>query len=361
MDRRLLPLTTAILVVACQAGPGSSPGPAASSQDPASSGEPNVSPTAAPSAPPVPLASGPDMTVTLVGHEPVITRGDGPPNADAVMPAAAAVDADGSIVAFLVWFGPAGQRVTAARSTDGRSWSIDPTPIYTDLGLTLAPPGAIPGAALRGIDGTWVLYGWAARPADRTSFETWRATAPTPDGPWTIADGEDRVLARGANGAWDDQTAAASSILAEGPELSMWYEGQGAGRGVRGGIGYASSVDGVTWARRDDPVVGPGDCGPATAAASLGPQVWRRGDGYLMLFAGSAGPSEKPEVLAATSDDGIHWSCTGKVLLAAADIPGSEGVESIQGTTLDGEPVLLVESLSDGGSDIWLATVVVDP
>jgi len=212
---------------------------------------------------------------------------------------------------------------------------------------------------------------------DRASYFTWRATAPAPEGPWTVAVGEDRVLPPGAAGAWDDETAAVSSVLAEGSGFALWYEGQRAGRSIRGGIGYASSADGVTWVRYDDPttdtagdptlhtegdpVLGPGACGPATAAAALEPQVWPRGDGYLMLFGGSAGLDGQPDVLGATSDDGVHWSCTGQVLLRAADIPGSEGIHTIQGATLDGEPVILVESLTAGGSEIWLATVSVGP
>jgi hypothetical protein len=62
-------------------------------------------------------------------------------------------------------------------------------------------------------------------------------------------------------------------------------------------------------------------------------------------------------VLGATSADGIHWSCTGEVLLRAADIPDSDGIESIQGATLDGQPILLIESLVERGTEIWLATV----
>jgi hypothetical protein len=168
------------------------------------------------------------MTVTLVGDEPVIDRTDGPSDHAAVMPAAAAVDADGSSVAFVVWFGSArgDQLVTLARSGDGVAWSVDPAPIYTDLGMTTSPPGPIPGAALRAADGTWWLYGWAATPADRTSFVTWRATAADPHGPWTVAAGEERVLPAGPTGAWDDQTAAVSAVLPVGTGYGMWYEGQ---------------------------------------------------------------------------------------------------------------------------------------
>ncbi len=377
MNRRPLSLAAAIVLVACQAASPASHGPASPSHAPSDSRPPTIAPGVSPSRSPVALASGPAMTVSLVGDRPVIVRGDGPPNHAAVMPAATAVDADGSLVAFLVWFGSArgDQLVTLARSADGRAWSVDPDPIYTDLGMRTSPPGPIPGAALRAADGTWLLYGWAATPAARTSFSTWRATAPAAEGPWTVAAGEERVLPPGPTGAWDDQTAAVSAVLPEGSGDAMWYEGQRPGTTVRGGIGYASSDDGVTWARYDDPatasagnpaqptdgdpVIAPGACGPATAAAALGPQVWRRGDGYLMLFGGSPAPDRENDVLGATSDDGIHWSCTGTVLLRAEDIPGSEGIHTIQGATLAGQPVLLVESLIDGGSEIWLASVSV--
>jgi hypothetical protein len=205
------------------------------------------------------------------------------------------------------------------------------------------------------------LYGWGATPARRTSFFTWLATARSPDGPWSVAPGQDRVLPPGPTGAWDDETAAVSSVVASGEGFAMWYEGQRSGRTIRGGIGYASSADGVTWERYDDPVIGPGDCGPATTAAALEPQVWPQGDGFLMLFGAHAGPDAQTEVLGATSADGIRWSCTGKVLLRTSDIPGSQGIHTIQGATLAGEPVLLVESLNGGGSEVWLATVSVDP
>lgn len=375
MNRHLFPLAALILFAACLAGSPQSPGASRPSQESGPPGTPGASPTRST----VPLASGPAMTVTLVGAAPVIHRADGPPNHAAVMPAAAAVDADGSIVAFLVWFGPArgDHPVTVARSIDGRAWSINQDPIYKDLGMALAHPGPIPGTALRAPDGTWLLYGWATTDVQAPTFFSWRATAAAPEGPWSVASGDERVLPPGPAGSWDDSTAAVSAILAQGQGFSMWYEGQRPGRTTRGGIGYASSADGVTWSRFDDPatetagdpnrptvgdpVLGPGACGPATAAAALGPQVWVHGDGYLMLFLGSAGQDGNADVLGAVSADGISWSCTGKVLLTAADIPGSQGIHTIQGAMVGGEPVLLIESLTDGGSDIWLATVAVGP
>ena len=66
MDRRLLPLATAILVAACQAGtPGSQP-PGASLV-PTPTPTPTPPPSLATTPSPVALASGPEMSVTLVG------------------------------------------------------------------------------------------------------------------------------------------------------------------------------------------------------------------------------------------------------------------------------------------------------
>ncbi len=374
MKRPWFAAAIAILIVACQAGSSGSPDGSLPAPITAPPGTPLIGPTHTPFVP-----AGPKIVVRLVGNEPVIRRTDGPPNHDAVMPAAAATDVDGSIVAWLVWLGPSrgDHPVTMARSVDGRAWSIGRDAIYTNLGMTLGDPGPVPGAALRAADGTWLLYGWAASATQGQSFFSWRATAPVPEGPWTVAPGEDRVLPPGPVGAWDDQTAAVSTVLVEDSKYSMWYEGQRPGRTMRGGIGYASSSDGITWNRFDDPttatagdptrptvgdpVLGPGACGPATASAALSPQVWARGDGYLMLFLGSSKPDGKADALGAVSSDGITWTCTGEILLAATDIPGSEGIETIQGATIGGEPVLLVESITDGGSDVWLATVSVGP
>ena len=303
------------------------------------------------------------MTLAIVGDGPVITRADGPPGHSAVLPGTTAVDADGGLVAFLVWFGdaPGSQVVTVARSADGRTWDVDPEPSYTTLDLGLDSPGPVPAAALEEADGGWTLFGWGARPQRRTSFFSWRATAPALAGPWVVAPGQDVVLPPGESGTWDDETSAIATVLPEGDGLAAWYEGQRAGRIVRGGIGYATSPDGIAWARHPEPVVAPGQCGPGTALAALEPQVWRREDDFLMLFAGYAEVSARGSVFSATSPDGRTWSCTGEVLLRAADIPGSEGIHTIQGVTVDGRPALLVESLRDAGSEIWLVSVTEAP
>jgi hypothetical protein len=364
MNRHPLALTLVVLVAACQGGssPGTEAPPATGSPAPATTdGSGSPAPTSLPTTAPTfrPLASGPVVTLTVVGSGPVITRGDGPPDHDAVLPGATAVDAEGTIVAFLTWFGPAqgDQVVTVARSVDGRAWTVDPDPIYADLGLGFAPPGPIPQAAVQQSDRSWTLFGWGALPARRTSFFSWRATAPALDGPWGVADGEDRILPPGPRGAWDDETAAVATILPDGDGLAMWCEGQRPGRAVRGGIGYAASTDGMVWTRDPAPVLAPGQCGDAAAIAALEPQVWRRPDGYLMLFSGYAEGETRPTVLAATSPDGRTWSCTGRPLLDASAIPFSEGIHTIQGVTIAGEPALLVESLRDGGSEIWLVSV----
>ena len=360
MKRRWPALVLIAAVAACQAsssspagGTGAAPTATPSSTPATSSREQTAPPSFGP------LATGPALSLAVVGDEPVLVRGAGPPDHDAVLPGAAAVDRDGTIVAFLTWFAdaPGDQVVTVGRSVDGITWMLDPDPIYTDLGLGLAPPGPIPAAAFQGPDGSWTLFGWGADPIRRTSFFSWRATAPAPEGPWAIGPGEDRVLPPGPAAAWDDETAAVASVLPDGDGFAMWYEGQRPGRAIRGGIGYAASPEGIAWTRDPEPIIAPGQCGPGTAQAVLEPQVWQRSDGYLMLFSGYAEAATRPSIFAASSLDGRTWSCTGQALLDSTDIPGSEGIHTIQGVTVAGEPALLVESLHDRGSELWLVSV----
>jgi hypothetical protein len=57
----------------------------------------------------------------------------------------------------------------------------------------------------------------------------------------------------------------------------------------------------------------------------------------------------------ATSPDGHEWTCAGPdPLLVAEDVPGGQGIHTMAATAVDGEASVLIESLIDGGSEIWL-------
>ncbi len=247
--------------------------------------------------------------------------------------------------------------MTLARSPDGLTWEVGEAPIYTDLGLRLADPDAVPQEPIQLDDGSWVLYGWGA-PLDRpASFTSWRASAPAPDGPWAIE--ANHLVPLGESGTWDSQTASLTSVIRGPGGFLGWYEGQAPGREVRGDIGFASSDDGLTWRKLPEPIISPGFCGPGTAAATIQPQVERWGDGYLALIAGHSEPRTRMEVFAATSRDGVDWRCdSGQPVLAADDIPGSHGIHTMKSVPFGDRGVaLFVESLASERSDIWLAIV----
>jgi hypothetical protein len=288
-----------------------------------------------------------------------------------VLPAAGARDPDGGYLLVIAWFGPepGEQVVTLSRSSDGRDWEIGKEPLFTDLGMDLANPGPIPGELLRLDDGTWAMYGWAAHAVREGAFTSWRATAPEPGGPWTL-DGEE-ILGLGPTGAWDSQAATIGAVQQTDDGFLAWFEGQPPGRNLRGDIGLATSTDGRTWRKFDDatttdgaftesdPVIARGICGEGSAAAVFQPQVERIDDGYVMVFGGFRPEREEMDLFGAVSDDGLTWRCAGETpLLRFEDIPGSEGLHSIASMPFeDGSIGILIESLRDNRSEVWLATV----
>jgi hypothetical protein len=313
------------------------------------------------------------VTLALDASGPIIKSTEGPAGHPYALPAAGASDGEGGYLLFIVWFGeaPGDQIVTVSRSNDGHAWTIGKDAIFTDLGMDLANPGPIPATARREADGTWRMFGWAAHATDSRRFSSWRASAPKPEGPWTLD--SDLVLAPGTELAWDNQTAAVAEVQPTANGYGLWYEGQGLGSGIRGDIGYATSTDGLTWTKFDDPattgaafaesdpVMHHGMCGPASSLSIYQPQVEVTPGGYVAVV-GSFGPGrETMDVFGATSTDGVTWLCGSETpILRAEDIPGSQGIHTIASMPMgEGRVGLILESLGDKHSDLWLATVEV--
>jgi hypothetical protein len=366
---RACSLTAALMIGACQPGPGPTGTPAVAPTSSAGTNVPSDAPSSAPTATPAPISELLRLTLDMDG--PVIRHEDGPAGSVYALPAGAARARDGSYALLVVWFpadnGPSVR--TLARSEDGRRWKVDKTPILTELGVGGTDPGPIPAALLDAGDDGWQLYGWADDPLRSPHFDTWRASASRLAGPWTL----DRahVIQTGRPGTWDSQTTGVRSVLRTETGFAAWYEGSPPGRTVRGDIGYASSVDGLAWEKYDDPstttaalaqsdpVVHTGICGQDTSVALFQPHVERDGDRFDMVFGGFGRSHEEMDLFGAVSDDGIVWTCgTPTALLKTSDVPDSDGIHTFASFPLDdGRIGLLVESLGPGHSDIWLATV----
>jgi hypothetical protein len=274
-------------------------------------------------------------------------------------------------VLFIVWFGEgdADIRTTLSRSADGVDWDVGTEHVTGSLAIGVPDPGPIPTAVHQLDDGTWVLYGWASDDERGSSLSSWRATAPKAEGPWTLD--ATRILGSGVAGAWDSFMAVTGSAHRVGDEWLMWYEGEGPGSEVRGEIGLATSVDGVTWQKHDDPattdlaratsdpVLALGVCGDGTGQALEQPQVEPGPDGLVAVFGGFGAAREHMDLYGAISADGRSWQCgSPEPLLRAEDIPDSGGIHTIASVPLaDGRIGVIIESLNGEQSELWWATV----
>jgi hypothetical protein len=106
-------------------------------------------------------------------------------------------------------------------------------------------------------------------------------------------------------------------------------------------------------------VVKRGICGGGTSQAVFQPQVEVVRDGYAMVFGGFGASVDRMDVFGAVSSDGVRWTCgTPEALLRTSGIPNSQGIHSLASFPLgDGRIGLVVESLGEDHSDLWLATV----
>ncbi|NDJ75303.1 MAG: hypothetical protein GYB65_03510, partial [Chloroflexi bacterium] len=137
-----------------------------------------------------------------------------------------------------------------ATSPDGITWTkYDGNPILEITDPMVAMYGIRMVVPLVEPDGTWVLY---VNPHERPdiadqSLSILRATALDPTGPWTFDEQPVMVAERGRT--WDGHLVAANAVLRVDDEYVMYYDAYGA----FGAVGLATSPDGVTWTRYDDP------------------------------------------------------------------------------------------------------------
>jgi len=344
----------ALLLAACGGTAGtSSPG----SHRPAStavSAVPSVSDSPDPG-PSLPIGEG--LAVRVIGDGPVIEGGvDGPEGYPNDYPGAVVRDPDGTYHLYIAWFAaaPGDEVVTHSTSTDAVHWEVGTEPIYHDLGLAMRYPGPMPAEALL-LDGTWVMYGWGASIGAQRADASWRATAPDPEGPWTVDPA--MALEAGAPGAWDGGGAVTSAVVTGQDGPSLWYEGYPERPGPES-IGLATSRDGRVFTKEPEPAIPAGACGTAPDAAVFQPNVLATDDGYLMLFGGLEEAGGTPRVFGATSPDGRTWACAADGPLPGLEqFSGSNYVHTFQTFQRDGRPAMLLEVLGGDHTELWLAEI----
>lgn len=117
--------------------------------------------------------------------------------------------------------------------------------------------------------------------------------------------GTDPVLRYGPGGSWESHGVSAPTVWHDtGAGLwKMWY----AGRDFRGyySIGYATSPDGKHWTKYGgNPVLKPNDAGP-DGTSIVSPHVIYEAGVYHMWYAGRGTSNQ---IFYATSSDGINWA-----------------------------------------------------
>jgi predicted GH43/DUF377 family glycosyl hydrolase len=162
------------------------------------------------------------------------------------------------------------------------------------------------------------------------------------------------VLDVGGTRAFDAIWATCPSVLYDGKRYMMWYSSFYDSHVGRGGIGLATSADGMHWARANhgDAVLMVGPAGAFDDGQVMGPFVVHERGVYRMWYTGmrtrwhSSGIGFY-RIGLATSKDGIHWTRAnhGRPVL---DVGPAGAVDEVQAAT----PSILVES---GGYRMWYA------
>lgn len=189
-------------------------------------------------------------------------------------------------------------------------------------------------------DGTWVLYYAANADACYGPGQTIaRATAPSAEGPWTSDD--DPMIESGSEGEWDDGFIMPHSVIRTDDGYLMYYSG-----GTEylvplpRIIGMATSEDGITWNKCNDPTTIAAPCAESDPIFSYDsdgePQpfeawavsVLPTDTGYEMFYSSTCPyliSQNCPAFLAyATSEDGVNWQ-TYTDLEDRVLMPGCEG------------------------------------
>ncbi len=201
----------------------------------------------------------------------------------------------------------------------------------------------------------WLLYLSVSSQERRLDGTIWVAQALHPAGPWKFHG--QPVLKPGMEGAWDGDSVGDAVVVQQHGQLVMYYTGFDAER--KGRVGRATSRDGMSWVKHDDPDTD----GPRSASdpvldlagegawdgRSIGPRgmTGRDSIGWTMLY-----HSWRPGIGAlglATSRDGIDWKRSkGNPVVSDDQVEAWQRVYYSTAIRLPGRLGVLVEAQAAG-------------
>jgi len=162
------------------------------------------------------------------------------------------------------------------------------------------------------------------------------------------------VLDLGAKNAFDALWTACPNVVFDGKRYLMWHSSLYDSHMGKGGIGLATSSDGIHWnrANRGDAVLSPGPPGAFDDGQVMGPFVLHENGAYRMWYTGMSTRWHSSgigfyRIGLAISHDGIHWTRAnyGRPVL---DVGPTGANDEVQVTT----PSILREG---GGYRMWYA------
>lgn len=323
--------------------------------------------TAEPTATPEPRLLAGDDLFTVVGDGPVVPRGPDGSWYETYTDPGGAVYHDGLFHIFHNGFNswPGSVGIAYSNSEDGENWTlVQEEPVFAGDNLDYVGLTVLASSILVEDDGTWVMYFyiWERR--------TWpgpvkigRATAPEPTGPWT-ADPEP-ILIQGSDGEWDDYAVQAPSVVKTDDGYLMFYTGYQRNQAM---IGMATSPDGITWTKYDDPtttevpfaesdpVFMPNEAGWDNTHV-LQPRIVSSPDGLVMLYSGAPSVNGSNMKLGyAISEDGIHWERVTEPIFDFTRVSGGQAIWFTEFLYHDGVYYLFFELGTGGNTEIYLAT-----
>jgi len=339
---------------------------------------PTVIPSEIPTTPTSQATSTPQITATpvpfftLYGDKPIVSKGRSGAWDDRFTDPGAVIYHDGMFHMFRNGFRgfPAESEVGYVTSLDGYTWTKQgDDPIIETKDVPYAKI-AMYASSVLWEDGCWVLffYTWDSRSYPSSSVigrATQCVAGPALTG-W-IPDAEP-VLKPGASGAWDEKQVLAPHVLKTDDGYTMYYSGVGAS-GIQM-IGMATSTDGDTWTKYNDPattdkpfidsdpIFQSGEKGAWDASWVHQPRVFQTANGWVMIYRGTSDKNGLIMKLGlATSEDGIHWErYAGNPIFKPSDIKGVRQFWFTNVALKDDVIYLFVEGDISQTTQIYLAT-----
>jgi predicted GH43/DUF377 family glycosyl hydrolase len=243
------------------------------------------------------------------------------------------VDFDNGVNYSSTLFGPFGVSTllrsgTGAAATLGLPPTLLPltpaagNPVLRPTASTVLDSDGVDDPALTKVGSTYYMW-YSGTAEDGAGPALFLATSS--DGTtWTRANGGNPVL-QGTAGAFDQNGVYGADVVYDPTDATapfkMWYSGRS---DVFGGVGYATSTNGLTWVKYKGaaplpmPVLNHGPAGSADSFSAADPAVLKDGSVWKMWYTGD--DSSKKRIAYATSPDGITWAKGGKVI--APEDPG---------------------------------------